>query len=123
MGYTQTPFLELYYISEIQILSTGCRSLASSASLTEQQRSARSEPFPVPSDNSFRLIPITSYPCSWSRAAATALSTPPLIATTTLGLRLTDFALVFYAFTGPVLYTLTRASTGSARMKKDQCFQ
>jgi hypothetical protein len=40
-------------------------------------------------------MPITSCPCSFNSAAATELSTPPLIATTILAMML----LLIYAFT------------------------
>ena len=38
------------------------------------------------------IIPMTLYPCSTNKAAATELSTPPLMATATTGLELTVFS-------------------------------
>src|SRR5262249_43507214 len=58
--------------------------LRRSATARASWKSSSEQQLPLPSRASRSETPITSYPSATQRAAATALSTPPLIATTTL---------------------------------------
>src|SRR3989344_6257607 len=81
------------------------------------------------SDQFFINTPVTSYPCSFNSAAATELSTPPDIATNTLGLRvvfnclcLFQILAIFVSFTGPKVAPALKVSGKSIIYFADRCF-